>query len=207
MCVCVCVCVSVCVCVCMCVCVCVFVCVGGGTHTFACFYTETTVSWSLKWSLWTGSPVCTLRSCWVCYLCPLLTVQVTHILLHWVGQHFADFDTGDERMQQFLDTFEEYFKEEVRLYAHYSWDCSHSGCIVTEDMLLCIHIIHMQLCVCMQHVRFIRISHFSQFDRICEGLSCEFVNITIQTHNASTQIETLIPQNVCLSAKTQNFML
>ena len=82
-------------------------------------------------------------------------MQVTHILLHWVGQHFADFDTGDERMQQFLDTFEEYFKEEVRLCAHYNWHCSHSQCVVTEDMLLCIHIIHMQSCVRMQNARFI----------------------------------------------------
>ena len=51
------------------------------------------------------------------------------------------------------------------------------------------------------------ISRFSQFDKICEGLSCKFVNITIQTHNTSTQIVTLILRNVCLNAKTQNFML
>jgi CRP-like cAMP-binding protein len=41
-----------------------------------------------------------------------LRKRVTHILLHWVGQHFADFDTGDESMSLFLDKFEEYFKDE-----------------------------------------------------------------------------------------------
>ena len=50
------------------------------------------------------------------------------------------------------------------------------------------------------------ISRFSLFDRICESLSHKFVNITIQTHNISTQITKLIPRNVCSSAKSQNFM-
>ena len=39
--------------------------------------------------------------------------QVTKIMLHWVGHHFADFDTDDEQMINFLDRFEEYCKEDV----------------------------------------------------------------------------------------------
>ena len=39
---------------------------------------------------------------------------MTHILLHWIGTHFGDFDTGEEAMTRFLDQFEEYHKEEVR---------------------------------------------------------------------------------------------
>ena len=34
-------------------------------------------------------------------------------MLHWVGHHFADFDTDDEEMISFLDRFEEYCKEDV----------------------------------------------------------------------------------------------
>ena len=40
--------------------------------------------------------------------------------------------------------------------------------------------------------RKVYILHFSQFDRIYKSLSHEFVNITIQTHNTSTQIAKLI---------------
>ena len=47
---------------------------------------------------------------------------------------------------------------------------------------------------------------FSQFDQICESLCYKFVNIIIQTYNTSMQITKLIPQNVCLSTKSRNFM-
>ena len=50
------------------------------------------------------------------------------------------------------------------------------------------------------------ILRFSRFNRICESLSHKFVIITIQMHNTITQIAKLIPRNVCLSAKLQNFM-
>ena len=36
-------------------------------------------------------------------------------MLHWVGHHFADFDTDDEGMISFLDRFEEYCKEDVSI--------------------------------------------------------------------------------------------
>ena len=55
-------------------------------------------------------------------------------------------------------------------------------------------------------MRFTYISRFSQFDQIHESLSCEFVNITIQAHDTSTQIVKLIQRNVCSSAKMPNFM-
>ena len=54
--------------------------------------------------------------------------------------------------------------------------------------------------------REVYISRLSQFDQIYECLSCEFVNITIQTHNTSIQIAKLIPRNVCSSATSRNFM-
>ena len=48
-------------------------------------------------------------------------------MLHWVGHHFADFDTDDEGMISFLDRFEEYCKEDVSIGEGWGRDGEEGG--------------------------------------------------------------------------------
>ena len=53
--------------------------------------------------------------------------------------------------------------------------------------------------------REVYISRSLRFDRICESLSREFVNITIQTHNTSTQIAKLKLQKCLFECEIAKF--
>ena len=76
---------------------------------------------------------------------------------------------------------------------------------------------HARMYICVQgrcdgkgyrktgNFREVYISHSSRLDQIRESLSCEFVNIAIQTHNTSMQIAKLIPRKCLFEREITKF--